>query len=609
MKEDSLEISKYIQLAKKNQKEGRLKQANEIYKNLINKKIYTYELLISYGLFNKEINNLIVAKNLFTLAIKKYPLLIKSYILLAEIFRIQNNFNNAYEILMNAKKVEKDNADVDYNLSILFKTNKLYKEALIHINNALNNSPKIDLYKILKADILIDNFQNPEAEKVLGNLILDKNSNLYFQKELLFSRIFINQKNYVEAENTLLKLKNLFNNQPILFLNLSNLYFNNKEINKGIKVSKEGIKKFPNFIPLKFNLAVMYRNSGHLDSAINMHLEILDKDKFNFNSYYELSTLYDFSNHNDQLNNLLNIEIENFTPIQKIYIGFSKANIYHSKGEFENSAYFLKIANDEKLKLQPSDLKRKLNTGEIYRNFKFENQEDLNKNLDNNCYLFIVGMPRCGSTLLESILSLNSEVTDLGEVFFLEESLKETEDFKKINDIYRDKVLDINSFNNIFTDKNLFNFLYCPIIYRFFPNSRIIHCTRNPLDNVLSIYRTNFINQSFSSSLNDIAKLYKYHMELMDEYKTQFNSIIYSYDHDQVVQNPEDSIRKLIDWLNWEWDEKYLSPQKNKRNVFTASSAQVRKEINNQSINYWEKYKQLLKPLRSEFPTYDLLNG
>ena len=216
MKEDSLEISKYIQLAKKNQKEGRLKQANEIYKNLINKKIYTYELLISYGLFNKEINNLIVAKNLFTLAIKKYPLLIKSYILLAEIFRIQNKFNNAYEILMNAKKVEKDNADVDYNLSILFKTNKLYKEALIHINNALNNSPKIDLYKILKADILIDNFQNQKAEKVLGNLILDKNSNLYFQKELLFSRIFINQRDYVEAENTLLKLKTLFNNKAVL---------------------------------------------------------------------------------------------------------------------------------------------------------------------------------------------------------------------------------------------------------------------------------------------------------------------------------------------------------------------------------------------------------
>ena len=484
-------------------------------------------------------------------------------------------------------------ADKFYNYDTYFKSD-------------LNPKQKDNILKCVK---LNSKFSLMHHKFPFGYLILDNNSNLYFKKELLFSRIFINQKNYVEAENTLLKLKTLFNNQAILFLNLSNLYFNNKEINKGIKVSKEGLKKFPNFIPLKFNLAVMYRNSGHLDSAINMHLEILDKDKFNFNSYYELSTLYDFSSHNDQLNNLLNIEIENLTPIQKIYIGFSKANIYHYKGEFENSAYFLKIANDEKLKLQPSDLTKKLNTGEIYRNFKFANQEDLKKNSANNCYLFIVGMPRCGSTLLESILSLNSEVTDLGEVFFLEESLKESEDLKKINYTYRDKVMDINSFNNIFTDKNLFNFLYCPIIYRFFPNSRIIHCTRNPLDNVLSIYRTNFINQSFSSSLKDIAKLYTYHMELMDEYKTQFGSIIYSYDHDQVVQNPEDSIRKLIDWLNWEWDEKYLSPQKNKRNVFTASSAQVRKEINNQSINYWEKYKQLLKPLSSVFPTYDLLNG
>ena len=606
MKEDSLEISKYIQLAKKNQKEGRLKQANEIYKNLINKKVYTYELLISYGLFNKEINNLIVAKNLFTLSIKKYPLFIKPYLLLAEILSLENGFKEAIKILFLAKEIEQNNSDIDYNLSILYKNNKLYKKALNYINNALILSPKIEIYKILKADILIDNFQNQEAEQILGNLILDKDSNLYFQKELLFSRIFINQKNYVEAENTLLKLKNIFNNQPILFLNLSNLYFNNKEINKGIKVSKEGIKKFPNFIPLKFNLAVMYRNSGHLDSSINMHLEILDKDKFNFNSYYELSTLYDFSSHDDQLNNLLNIEIGNFNPIQKIYIGFSKANIYHSKGEFKNSSYFLKIANDEKLKMQPSDLKRKINTGEIYRNFKFENQEDLNKNFDNNFYLFIVGMPRCGSTLLESILSLNSEVTDLGEVFFLEESLKETEDLKKINTIYSEKVLDINPFNKIFTDKNLFNFLYCPIIYRFFPNSRIIHCTRNPLDNVLSIYRTNFINQSFSNSLKDIAQLYNYHKELMDEYKTQFGPIIYSYDHDQVVQNPRESIRKLIDWLNWEWDEKYLSPQKNKRNVFTASSAQVRKEINNQSTNYWVKYKQLLRPIGGFFPTYDL---
>ena len=67
MKKNSLEVTKHIQIARKNFKEGNIYQANEIYKKLINQKIHTYELLISYGLFNKEINNLKIAKNLFML--------------------------------------------------------------------------------------------------------------------------------------------------------------------------------------------------------------------------------------------------------------------------------------------------------------------------------------------------------------------------------------------------------------------------------------------------------------------------------------------------------------------------------------------------------------
>ena len=114
-------------------------------------------------------------------------------------------------------------------------------------------------------------------------------------------------------------------------------------------------------------------------------------------------------------------------------------------------------------------------------------------------------MPRCGSTLLESILSLNPEVKDLGEVTFLEESLQKSNDLLEVRKLYKEKVMLVNSKQQIFTDKNLFNFLYCPIIYKFFPNAKIIHCLRNPLDNILSIYRTNFLNQSFSSSLNYIS--------------------------------------------------------------------------------------------------------
>ena len=605
MEFDNSEIIKYIQIAKDKHKEGNLSQANEIYKNLINKKIYTPDLLISYGIFNRDINNLKIAKNLFILSIRKYPSIVKPYILLAEILRNENKFNDALKTLHAVKKIEKFNSEIDYNLSIIYKTIRLFRKAILYIDFAIKQQPKNQIYNILKADILIESCENENAKELLTNLHLSKNSYLYFQKEILISKILINQKQYIKAEKVLLNLKNLFNKERILYLNLSDLYFKSQELEKGILILKEGINNFPGFIPLMFNLGVMYRNLGLIESSIKTHIEILLKDQFNSNSFYELSTMYNFSNHNDQLETLLNIEIENLSQVEKIYICFSKANVYHFEKDFEKSAHFLKIANDEKLKLQPSDLRRKLKTGEYYRKLKLKKTINLKRKIDSNQYLFIVGMPRCGSTLLESILSLNPEVKDMGEVSYLEESLLKNDELPDVNKLYEDKVMLIGSQKKIYTDKNLFNFLFCPIIYNYFPNARIIYCQRNPLDNILSIYRTNFLNQSFSSSLKDITELYQYHLELMDEYKKKYESIIYCYDHDEVIQNPEDNIRSLINWLKWEWDDKYLSPQKSKRTVFTASSSQVRQKINSNYSGYWKNYKDLLKPFSKLFHTYN----
>ena len=182
MKENSLEITKYIQIAKKNHKEGKIYQANEIYKNLINQKIYSHDLLISYGLFCKEINNLKIAKNLFFLSIKKYPLKINSYILLAEILRKEKNIEDALKTLYEAKKIDEYNSDIDYNLSITYKAIKSFNDAIRFIDSAIKLKPKNLIYKILKADILIESFQNERAKELLINLKLSKDSSLFYQR-------------------------------------------------------------------------------------------------------------------------------------------------------------------------------------------------------------------------------------------------------------------------------------------------------------------------------------------------------------------------------------------------------------------------------------------
>ena len=208
-------------------------------------------------------------------------------------------------------------------------------------------------------------------------------------------------------------------------------------------------------------------------------------------------------------------------------------------------------------------------------------------------------MPRSGSTLLESILSMNAGVDDLGECDFLEKSYL---DFKKSNQVltiaerYWKKIKDYKKQSNDTTNKNLYNYLYAGIIAKKIPNAKIIHCYRNPLDNILSIYRANFNGNQYSSSLVDSAKVYLDQEELMAKYKNKFRSKIYDLNYDLLVSNPKEEIKSLISWLGWKWDDKYLSPHLNSRSVSTASKVQVRSPINSKSIGGWKNYKDMLKP-------------
>jgi len=197
----------------------------------------------------------------------------------------------------------------------------------------------------------------------------------------------------------------------------------------------------------------------------------------------------------------------------------------------------------------------------------------------------------------------------MGEVNFFEESIKETKNVENVYDLYQKKVNTHYNSSNIYTDKNLFNYIYCPIIANFFPEAKIINCIRNPLDNILSIYRANFLNQTFSFSLQDIANLYIHYFETMQEYKIKYGENIYDYYYEDLIDSPNEIIPQIINWLNWDWNEKYLSPHENKRNVFTASSAQIRKKFYSSSIGIWKEYQELLEPAIEIIKTNKILKS
>ena len=385
------------------------------------------------------------------------------------------------------------------------------------------------------------------------------------------------------------------------------IFLNSGEILKDLGRLKEAEIWMRKAISLKPDYAIAHNNLGNILRAKNKLKEaascycraiILNPDLIK--AYYNLSTLKATDENKIWQPKLFSESlIKNKSKNDQFIIFFARANILHNRKNYKASAKYLKLANQLKILIRPS------NSASLIKNSKLLLIESSKANLylkkEKNYpqSIFIVGMPRSGSTLTESIISMNSKVFDLGEVNALERSFKEwkkNEEKVDLIDLYL-KRINKKIKSKITTNKWLYNYQYAGIISTQIPNAKIIHCYRNPLDNILSIYRANFPDQNeYSSSLVDCAQIYLDQKRVMNEYKKRFRENIYDLDYELLVKNPDEEIKWLIDWLGWKWNNSYLKPHLNQRTVTTASDVQVRSKINSKSIGGWKNYKEMLKP-------------
>ena len=362
----------------------------------------------------------------------------------------------------------------------------------------------------------------------------------------------------------------------------------------------KAIQLNPNLGVAHSNLGTILRDLGKLKEAEFYYLKAIQLNTDLSIAFFCLSNLK-LSNTNTIWRNQLFSKnlLKNKSQIELINIYFARANILHKEQNYKDSSIYLKLANNLKLDLKPTKPEVIFNKSKIL--LIESNKQDINLEKDTNFpeSIFIVGMFRSGSTLLESILSMRTDVYDLGEIDFLEKSFFESKKSKKRSDLsqlYWEKINNKTKLN-ITTNKNLFNYQFAGIIAQKIPNSKIIHCFRNPLDNILSIYKAHFAERDeYSSSLLDIAKVYLDQEEVMTQYKKRFRSKIYDLNYDLLVSNPTREIKSLITWLGWKWDDKYYSPHLNPRSVTTASTVQVRSPINTKSLGGWKNYKDMLRP-------------
>ncbi len=232
--------------------------------------------------------------------------------------------------------------------------------------------------------------------------------------------------------------------------------------------------------------------------------------------------------------------------------------------------------------------------------------------------VFIVGMPRSGSSLVEQILCQHPDMAGVGELrdlprvaLSLPQLLGTAEPYPdcvahlepayilQLANGYLNRVQSLVGVARRITDKMLDNFLHLGFIATLFPHARVIHCRRNPLDSCVSAYCQMFRNLSFTWDLSDLGHYYKEYERLMAHWRTALPLATLEVVYEELVTDLETGSRRLIDFCGLPWDDRCLRFYNNPRAVRTVSKLQVRQPIYRSSVGRWQRYAAHLQPLRA----------
>ena len=357
------------------------------------------------------------------------------------------------------------------------------------------------------------------------------------------------------------------------------------------------------------NLGNTLKELGRLDEALASYTQAIALKPDFAEAHRILATMKKFEAQDEQYSKMLELYLdESISEEQRCHINFGLAKACEDLGDYEQAYTYYGEGNVLRKKLLNYDINQDI---ELFRKIKFnysqtpQNTLELDKLSKNLMPVFIVGMPRSGTTLVEQIISSHSQVTGAGELDFAKQfgSAIATNFTEANNDSlldfrskYLDKLQNVSNGNHIVTDKMPQNFRFIGLLAAAFPEARIIHVKRNPAAVCWANYKQYFVSKSmgYCYALDDVISYHKLYENLMEFWANTLSHRIYDLNYEQLTVNQESETRQLIDYLGLDWDENCLSPQNNTRSVATASNLQVRKKVYQGSSEQWRKYQPFL---------------
>ncbi len=314
------------------------------------------------------------------------------------------------------------------------------------------------------------------------------------------------------------------------------------------------------------------------------------------------------------LKNAEEVAASEIAPLGESELRFAIAKYYDDVEDFKRAFQNYKRANDL-LKSIAEPYNREAHKGFVdimIRTYAQDVVARVNGGASNSMKpVFVIGMPRSGTSLTEQIISSHPSAKGAGELEFWADAVHKHEALitegsldesrrKKLAEAYL-RVLEAKSGDALrIVDKAPVNSDYLGVIHSVFPNARIIYMQRDPIDTCLSCYFQKFVlSLNFTMDLSDLADYYRQHRRLMTHWRAVLPpGTILDVPYEELVADQEGWTRKILDFLGLEWDERVLNFHETKREVATASFWQVRQKIYKNSVQRWRNYEKFIGPLR-----------
>ena len=418
-------------------------------------------------------------------------------------------------------------------------------------------------------------------------------------------------KDEEQAEKYYNEAINLKPNFPDPLVNLGNLKTTQNKNEEAKSLFERAIKINDKIIPAKIALAGYHEQSGNFIEAKKIYNNVLE-----INPNYTIADKSLSLIHKYKLNdNHIKIMEEKLTEIideeDVKRLNFALGKAYEDIGDFKKSFKFYETGNKLYKKKVDFNISNELkNFDKIKKTFEIQKIKKID-NQDKKI-IFILGMPRSGTTLTEQILSSHKNVYGAGELNFLREAVEQeltdenndlnfsNSSLKRARDYYLKKIKVFGNKTEYLIDKAPLNFKWIGFINLIFPNSKIIHCKRNAMDICWSSYKNTFASKSmnYTYDFNDLALFYKAYYDLMKFWKSDIENNVFDLVYEDLINDKITQTKKLLNFCNLSWDENCLNFHKNKKSVSTASLAQVRQPLYNSSIHKWKNYLDELDKLK-----------